>query len=97
MTLKTKNWDPAERLQTEEQAQIYVAEFVRDGSVEELVRALQDVAQARGMALIAERAGLTAKEIYEIVNPFGGPQRPEVIKLLTKLGLSAQGAKSDAA
>ena len=57
--LKTTEFDIAEYLDTEELRESYLELVARDSTQEELLRAINAVARARGMTETAKEAGIT--------------------------------------
>ena len=52
-TLKTRLWDPAEHLETDEEMVAYLKAAFEEGDPSLKVAALGDIARAKGMAQIA--------------------------------------------
>ena len=57
--LETTKFDVAEYLDTEELRKDYLELVAKDGTQEELLKAISDVARARGMTKTAKEAGIT--------------------------------------
>ena len=55
---KTKRWDPAEHLETEEDMAAYLEAALEDGDPALVAAALGDIARAKGMSQIARETGL---------------------------------------
>lgn len=56
---KTRPWDPAEHLETEEDMLAYLEAVLEDGDPRLVVAALGDIARAKGMAGVADEARLS--------------------------------------
>jgi probable addiction module antidote protein len=59
MALKTRDYDPARHLDTEEAIEEYLLATREDGGPAEIARALGVVARARGIADLPRKTGLT--------------------------------------
>ncbi len=87
MARKTVPWDAADSLNTKEDIAAYLDAVLEDGDPELLKAALGDIARARGMAEIAEAAGLGRTNLYKALSPDGNPEFATVAKVLKALGL----------
>lgn len=87
MTRKTHRWDAAESLETKEDIAAYLDAVLEDGDPDLLKAALGDVARAKGMAEIAQAAGLGRTSLYKALSPGGNPEFATVAKVLRALGL----------
>ena len=96
MSLKLKQWDVVEHLQSEEQMVLYLeACFDEDPGDGSLIRAaLGDIARARGMAQLARDTGLTREGLYKALSPEGNPEFSTVVKVINALGLRLHAAHS---
>jgi probable addiction module antidote protein len=84
---KTRLWDPAEQLETEEDMALYLEEALEDGDPKLVAAALGDIARARGMTQIARDAGLGRESLYKALSPEGNPEFATVLKVIRALGL----------
>ena len=84
--LKTTKFDIAEYLDTEELREGYLELVAKDGTQEELLRAINNVARARGMAEIAREAGITREGLYKALSPNGNPTFSTVWNILHAIG-----------
>lgn len=87
MARKTRRWDAAETLETKEDIAAYLDAVLEDGDPDLLKAALGDMARAKGMAEIAEAAGLGRTNLYKALSPDGNPEFATVAKVLKALGL----------
>jgi probable addiction module antidote protein len=87
MVVKTKRWDPAEHLDSEEAIVAYVDAALADGDPGLIAAALGDVARARGMSQIARETGLSRESLYKALNADGNPEFSTVIRVMKALGL----------
>jgi probable addiction module antidote protein len=84
--VELSKWDPAENIETPEDARLWLKEFEPDGTAAEFVRALGDIARAYGMAQLAKEIGISAEQLFEAVNRYP-PQLAELLPLLEKLDI----------
>jgi probable addiction module antidote protein len=59
MPVETKPWDPVDYFESADDERLYLEAAFEDGDAAAIAAALGDVARARGMAKIADEAGLT--------------------------------------
>ena len=76
----------AEYLDTEELREGYLEYVARDGTQEELLKAISDVARARGMAKVAEESGMSRMGLYKALSPDGNPAFSTVWNILHSIG-----------
>ena len=84
--LETTKFDVAEYLDTEELRKDYLELVAKDGTQEELLKAISDVARARGMTKTAKEAGITREGLYKALSPDGTPAFSTVWNILHSLG-----------
>ena len=84
---KTKRWDPAEHLETEEDMAAYLEAALEDGDPALAAAALGDIARAKGMSQIARETGLGRENLYKALSPDGNPEFSTVLKVVRALGL----------
>jgi len=68
MTLETKPWDPAERLNTPTDIAAYLNTYLEDGPAEELLRALNTITRAHSMTDLARQSGISREALYRALN-----------------------------
>ncbi len=86
-TLKTRTWDPAEHLETEEDIAAYLEAAFEEGDPALVAAALGDIARAKGMAQIARDTGLGRESLYKALSPEGNPEFATIMKVVSALGL----------
>lgn len=59
----------------------------QDGGREALLAALRHVAEAQGMAGVAERAGIPRESLYRVLSPNGNPTIKTLLAVLDASGL----------
>ena len=57
------------------------------GGREALLAALRQVAEAHGIARVAERAGIPRESLYRVLSPKGNPRLETLLTLIAALGL----------
>ena len=85
MPLKTRSFDPAEHLRTDEDVK-YFLQDAAEGSPEEFIHALNTAARAKGMTEIAKQAGLTRASLYKSLSEGGKPRFDTILKVTKALG-----------
>lgn len=58
-----------------------------EGGREALLSALRNVAEAQGMAQVAERAGIQRESLYRALSPKGNPTLKTLVAILEAAGL----------
>jgi len=84
---KTRIWDPAEHLITDEDMAAYLEAALQDGDSALIAAALGDIARARGMSQIARNAGLGRESLYKALSAGGNPEFATIMKVIAALGL----------
>ncbi|NLF07368.1 MAG: putative addiction module antidote protein [Pirellulaceae bacterium] len=84
---KTKPYDAAEYLESEEDAAEYLQAAFEDGDPAVVVHALGNIARARGMSQIARDTGLGRESLYKALSPEGNPEFATVFKVVQALGI----------
>jgi probable addiction module antidote protein len=93
---KTRPWDVAEHLQTEEDMAAYLEAVLEDGDPALVAAALGDIARAKGMTQIARETGLGRESLYKALSPEGNPEFATVLKVVRALGLRLHVTAADA-
>ena len=83
---KLTEFDMAEYLDSEELQKGYLDYNAREGTPEDLLRAINAVARARGMTEIAKEAGITREGLYKALSPNGNPTFSTVWNVLHAIG-----------
>ena len=84
---KTRPWDAAEHLNTEEDMAAYLEAALEEGDAALFTAALGDIARAKGMTEVARAAGLGRESLYKALSPDGNPEFATVLKVVRSLGL----------
>jgi probable addiction module antidote protein len=85
---KTKAFDAASYLKTEEDMVAYLEAAFEAGDPAVVAAALGDIARAKGMTQVAREAGLGRESLYKALSPDGNPELATVMKVVKALGLS---------
>jgi probable addiction module antidote protein len=85
--MKTKEFDEAEFLETDEDMAAYVTEALATGDAALITHALGAIARARGMTRIARETGLSRESLYRALSADGNPEFITVLKIMEALGL----------
>jgi probable addiction module antidote protein len=85
--IKTIPWDPAAYLKSDEDIARYLEAVFEDGDPGLVAAALGDVARAKGMSQIAQRAGLGRESLYKALSTDGNPEFATVLRVMRALGL----------
>ena len=83
---KLTEFDMAEYLDTEELQKGYLDYNAKEGTPEDLLRAINAVARARGMTETAKKAGITREGLYKALSPNGNPTFSTVWNILHAIG-----------
>ncbi len=86
-TTRTRPWDAADHLESDEDIVAYLEGAFEDGDPALIAAALGDVARARGMTQVAADAGLGRESLYKALSPTGNPELATVLKVMQALGL----------
>ena len=93
---KTKRWDAAEHLETEEDMAAYLEAALEDGDPALIAATLGDIARAKGMSQIARETGLGRESLYKALSPDGNPEFSTILKVVRALGLRLRATAADA-
>lgn len=85
---KTKAFDAADYLKTEEDMAAYLEAALEEDGPAVVAAALGDIARAKGMTRVAREAGLGRESLYKALSPEGNPELATVMKVVKALGLS---------
>jgi probable addiction module antidote protein len=90
--IKTRRWDAAEHLTTEDDMAAHLEGALEDGDPALVAAALGDIARAKGMSQIARETGLGRESLYKALSPDGNPEFSTVLKVVRALGLRLRAA-----
>lgn len=86
--MKFTEFDPAEYLNDEETIAIYLTDALENGSEEEFLLALKNVARARGMTQLSKDTGLARESLYKTLSGETKPRFETVNKIVGALGVN---------
>jgi probable addiction module antidote protein len=89
MVAKTKRWDSAHYLETDEDVQSYLDAVLEEGGDDPayIVHALGVIARAKNMSQLARDTGLSREGLYKALSEEGNPTFATVTKIAKALGL----------
>lgn len=91
---KTRKWDAAEYLESDEDMVAYLEAALEEGDSAVVATALGAIARAKGMTEVARKAGLRRESLYKALSPEGNPEFATILKVIKALGLELH-AKAD--
>jgi len=82
-------FDASEYLKTEEDMALYLEACLQEGGDDPafIASAIGNIARARGMSELAEKAGLTRAGLYKALGKEGNPSFAAVFKVVRAMGL----------
>ena len=83
--MKTNPFDVVDYLDSEESIAEYLNAVLEENNADLLLAAIGDVARARGIAKLAEDAGISRESLYKTLHPGAKPRYETVIKILGAL------------
>ena len=86
MSLKTKKYDVANYLDSDEMIAVYLDAAFESGDLSRIAEALGDIARARGMTKIAKATGLAREQLYKTLSAEGKPELSTVLKVMAAFG-----------
>lgn len=84
--LEISEFDVAEYLDNDELIALYLAETLKEGTDQEFIQALNNVARAKGMNEIAQKAGIGRESLYQTLSS-SKPRFETVRKILGALNI----------
>ena len=90
MVVKSRPWDTAEHLKTDEDIRLYLAACMEEAGDDPafLLQVLGTIARAKNMTQLARDTGLTREGLYKALSPDGNPSLGTVLKVAKALGLT---------
>ena len=85
--IKTRPYDSAEYLTSEEGMTTYLEEALSEGDPALVVKALGAIARARGMTQLAKKTGLHRESLYKALSSEGNPEFATILKVVKALGI----------
>jgi probable addiction module antidote protein len=87
MTTKTRPYDSARYLETEEAIEKYVTAAFEEGDPKGIAHALGVIARARGMTQLSRDTGIAREALYRALSGEGNPEFATIMKVMGALGL----------
>ncbi len=87
MALKTTVFDSAKYLVDNEAVAAYLSDMLEEGDASVLAAALGNIARARGMAQIAQDAGIGREALYKALRPGAHPRFDTISRVCGALGV----------
>lgn len=96
--IKTRPWDSAEYLKSEEDIAEYFDACLLEGGDDPayIAHALGVIARARGMTQVARDAGISREGLYKALSGDGNPSFGTILKVIKALGLQLHGTTASA-
>ena len=86
-TTRTRPWDAADHLESNEDIVAYLEAAFEDGDPAPIAAALGDIARARSMTRVAADTGLGRESLYKALSPNGNLEFATVPKVMQALSL----------
>lgn len=84
--IKTRPFDMANHLSSEEEITEYLRQVLEDNDPAELAGALGDIARARGMTQLARDTGLSRESLYKSLSGERAPSSETLFKVIHAMG-----------
>jgi len=95
MTLKTKPFDAAKHLTTQDAQMRLLNDALASVDAGDIAHALGTIARARGMSHLAEESGVSRAELYASFSESGNPSLDTILKVTRALGLELQATAAE--
>lgn len=82
-----RKWDIIDHLDSEEMITAYLEAVFEEGDPDFIIKALNDVARARGVNELAKKMGVTREGLYKSLNGKTEPKFKTIYKALNALGI----------
>ena len=86
MTIKTRPFDMANYLRSEEEIAEYLRQVLEDNDPAELAAAFWNVARARGLPQLAKETGLSRESLYKSLSGERAPSSDTLFKVIRAMG-----------
>ncbi len=87
MSAKTKTFDPAAYLESDEAIAAYLESAMESADAAIIADALGVVARVHGMSRIAKETGLSRESLYKALSAEGNPEFSTVLRVTRALGM----------
>ena len=92
MKTMTTEWKITEHLQTREEREAYLNAAFEDGDPEVISAALGDIAEAEGLANVAQKTGIASENLKEAFAPGATPAWQTILKIIKSFGFNLRAA-----
>ncbi len=89
-TDKSREFDIANYLTSQELITEYINQVLADGDTDELLEAIGHIARARSMTRVAKETGLQRESLYKSLKAGANPKFDTVVKVLNSFGVKLQ-------
>ncbi|OQY02286.1 MAG: putative addiction module antidote protein [Desulfobacteraceae bacterium 4572_130] len=86
MAIKTKKFDIASHLETEEDIKLFLEEMGATGNSSDLIHAVNIASRAKGVANIANKTGVTRASLYKSLSKDGNPRFDTIYNIVKAMG-----------
>lgn len=93
MKKKIAAFDAADYLDSENVIAEYLNAALEDENPDVFLRAIADVAKARGVSRLAKDSGLGRESLYKALSPGAKPRYETILKLMKALGVELRATK----
>ena len=83
-------FDISQYLDSKEMIAEYLSQVLKDGDMNELLKAIGNIAKAKGMSQIAKDTGLGRESLYKTFSEDAKPRFETVMKVLDSFGVKLQ-------
>ncbi len=87
MSLKTRPFDIAEHLNSDEDIEEFIKAAFEEGDPAFIAKCLGIVARAQNMSRLARETGMSRAALYKALSGEGNPEFATIMKVMTALGL----------
>lgn len=91
---RTRSFDAARYLESDEDVAAYLDAVLEDGDPRVVSKALGDIARAKGMTNIARATGMSRESLYKALSPDGNPEMATFLKVIRALGLQLHASEA---
>ena len=94
MIEKATDFDISAYLDDDEVIQEYITQVLDDGNMDEILEALGNIAKAKGIAKVAEKAGLSRTSLYRVFEKDSKPRFETILKVLSSMNIKLEAASA---
>jgi probable addiction module antidote protein len=87
MAIKTKAWDASEPPKTPADIAAYLNVFLKDGTSQEFLEALGNIARSYGMSELSRETGMSRAKLYRTFAHNGDPTFDTITSVMKVLGV----------